>query len=48
MDLAKSFLSSCIHNFVKKIVESQNPQNLHTFSVRTNCLQNLKGLAQKP
>jgi hypothetical protein len=24
--------SSYMHNFVKKIVENQNPQNIHTFS----------------
>ena len=39
--------SSYMHNFVKKIVENQNPYNMHTFSVGTNCLQNIKGLAQK-
>ena len=33
--------------FVKNIVENQNPYNMHTFSVGTNCLQNIKGLAQK-
>ncbi len=41
------WLSSYKHNFVKKIVENQNPYNMHTFSVGTNCLQNIKGLAQK-
>jgi hypothetical protein len=41
------WLSSYMHNFVKKNVENQNPYHMHTFSVGTNCLQNIKGLAQK-
>ena len=47
MYLAKSVLSSYMHNFVKKNVENQNPYNMHTLSVGTNCLHNIKGLAKK-
>jgi hypothetical protein len=41
------WLSSYMHNFVKKLLKIQNRYNMHTFSVGTNCLQNIKGLSQK-